>query len=295
MAAMAAPLTQAASNCSWTAALSVAVLCTLIWKGLQKLEIGYPQTRILAAVQWLWMLLIISEFLHWTMLYWPNYKSYYAVPLIILSLAAYTVSKGKECAARSGGILCWILTALLGVVLLSGIKEIKMENISMHWQMQTGYLVVVMLIPAVGISLGYLRGTSLTAYATATAFITMGVMSAELVKQYRVPFYEMSRSLSLLGFGKRFESLVAAGMTLGYYTLMTCLLTLAANNWERGKRVKRGVWVSGIFCALVFLSGMRLNSKLMAMGSIGIWVVFPVLEKIIKKPKKSLDKKGTTW
>lgn len=295
MAAMAAPLTQAASNCSWITALIVAVSCLAVTKGLCKLEVGLPQTRFLAAVQWLWMLLVISEFLHWTMLYWPNHKNYYAVPLTILALAANAAAQGWEIVKRSSGILYWILTALFGVILLSGMKEVKLENITFQWQMQTAYLVVVLLIPAVGASLERIDGKAILIYTVITAFVTMGVLSAGMVSRYHAPFYEMSRSISILSFGRRFESLVAAGMTLGYYTLMTYFLTLAANNWEKGRRIKRGIWISCIFSALIFLSGMRLNSRLLAVGCIAIWVVFPGLEKILKKSKISLDKNGMTW
>ena len=145
LAALAAPVTQAASNCSWPAALCIALLCLAVTAGLQKLNVGDTQSRILSALQWLWMLLVISEFLHWILFYWPSYGSYHAVPLIILALGALSAAKGAEKASAVAGLLYWALIGLLGTVLLSGIREIELSNLKPHWDMQTAYLIVVML------------------------------------------------------------------------------------------------------------------------------------------------------
>jgi len=291
LGAMAAPVTQAASNCSWLVALSVGTLCMAIALGLEKLEVGNARTRFLAAVQWLWMLLVISEFLHWTMLCWPNHKNYYVVPLLILLLAAVSASKGREAAARAVGILFWVLAALLGTVLLSGIKEIKLENLMTQWKMQTAYLVLVMLIPVMGIGIGKTKQKKdIVIYGWTVAAVTSGVLSLGLIERMHAPFYEMSKSLSLLGVGQRFESLVAAAMTMGYFALTSYLLTISANAWDGGVRTKRSVWISAAFSALVFLSGMRMNSRLLALGSLAIWALFPMVEKISKNRNFSLDK-----
>ena len=136
---MAAPVIQAASNCSWIAALVIGLVCTAIVYGMEKLETGVGRTKLLAGIQWLWMLLIVSEFLHWIMLCWPNHDNYHAVPLIVLVLAAFSLSKGRRRAANVAGVLFWGLIFLLGAVLISGIKEVKLENLKLQWKMQTAY------------------------------------------------------------------------------------------------------------------------------------------------------------
>lgn len=295
LAAMAAPVTQAASSCSWLVALSVGFLCLGISFGLDALSIGEEKSKLLSGIQWLWMLLIVSEFLHWTMLCWPNYRNYHAVPLTILVLAALSLAKGSANAASVGSILLYMLIFLLGAVLFSGIKEIKLENMGFQWEMQTAYYVVAMMVPVMASgTVKTTRKHSILVYAVAVALITCGVLSPERVGKMNAPFYEMSRSISLLGVGQRFESLVAAGMTLGYFALISFLLNISSNMWDPGK-MKRSIWISACFTGLVFLSGMRMNSRLLALGTIAVWVILPILEKIVKIMKIPLDKRQKRW
>lgn len=291
LVAMAAPVAQAASNCSWPAAIIISTLCLGICAGLEKLGTGEVQTRWLGAIQWLWMLLVISEFLHWIMLYWPNYGNYHTAPLILLTLAGLSVTKGAEKSARAAGVLLWVIALLLGTILLSGIQEIEWKNLQPQWQMQTAYFIVVMLIPAMGVGLSRTKGKyAILLYSTLVSVITTGVMSVVLIEQMSAPFYEMSKSISFLGVGRRFEGLAAMGITIGYFALLAYLLTVTANAWEMGRRQKRSVWISALFSALVFLSGMRMNSRLLAIGTLVVWVVFPTIQKIIKIKKIPLDK-----
>lgn len=290
LAAMAAPLTQAASNCSWPAAVAVGVLCGVVCLGLERLTEGAPSCRWIGAVQWLWMLLLMSEFLHWSMLCWPQHKSYCTVPLVLLALAAWSSCRGTEKAAAVGGAVYWFLVILLGTVLFSAVREVRAENLKPEWGMQTAHLITVLLIPAMGLGAGTGKRLQLTAYTLLVSVITVGVLSLEMVRRVEAPFYEMSRGISLLGMGQRFESLVAAAMTLGYFVLISYLLTVTANAWEMGKRQGRSIWISALFTALVFLSGMRLNSRLLALGTMLAWVLLPMLEKIVKILKKGIDK-----
>lgn len=290
LVALAAPLVQTSSNCSWLAVTVISGLCMGIIWGMEKLEIGAGEGRILTALQWLWMLLIVSEFLHWTMFYWPGYKSYHAVPLIILTLAVYGVSKGETAVRNISGILLPLLAVVFGGVMFSGIKEIKRENLSLQWEIQTAFPVVVMLIPAIRVGEERTPKIRIILSALVTALITNGVLSMGEIERTVAPVYEMSRSVSLLGVGQRYESLIAAGMTAGYFMLMTWLVDAMANQWGNGKRQKGSTWVSGFFAGLVFISGMRMNSRLLALGTLVLWVVFPVLEKTLKKMKLPLDK-----
>lgn len=286
--AMIAPLIQASSNCSWVAALAIGLLCLIIQCGMEKLEVNSEKTRILSAIQWLWMLLIVSEFLHWIMLYWPESTNYHAAPLIVLALAAYTVKKNGQHASAIAGVLFWILIVMLGAVLLSGIKQIKPINLKPVWKMQTAYYVVVLLIPVMISEIS--AKWKLPASGAVVAMITGGVMSLDLMEKMNAPFYEMSKTLTLFGIGQRYESLVASGMTMGYYVLMTLLLQISVDAWGQEKHKNTGLWISTVFAGMVFLSGMRMNSRLLAGGTLCIWVIFPVFEKITKKMKKPLDK-----
>lgn len=288
---MIAPVIQAASNCSWVSALVIGFLCAVILCGMQSLHAGAVKTKLFLGIQWLWMLLIVSEFLHWIMLCWPNYGNYHVAPLLVLALAAYSLGKGRESACRVAGVLFWVVALLLGAVLFSGLREIEPENLKPRWKMQTAYYVVVMLIPAMAPekesdTIQWKNAI----FGTLVSVITTGVLSLAYIEKTKAPFYEMARAMSILGTAERFESLVAAGMTLGYFVLITLLLRSTANAWENRKNRKVGIWVSAAFIALVFISGMRMNSRLLAVGTVLVWVVLPVLEKIARNIKKPIDK-----
>lgn len=286
LTAMAAPVIQAASNCSWPVVLVIGVLCLGICAGMERFDVGRNPGKWIGSVQWLWMLLVISEFMHWVMFYWPVNQNYHALPILLLALAAYASAGGAERAARAGAVMWWFLLLLIGAVLLSGIGEVDLENLAPSWDIQTAHLVTVMLLPAMGISLSNTKQkTAILLFAVLVSAVTVGVLSMTLISQMEAPFYEMSRSLTLLGIGQRFESLVAAGVTLGYYVLLSYLVTVTANAWEMGKRHNRSVWITAVFVALVFLSGMRLNSRILALGTIGVWVVLPIFKKVIKFEK----------
>ena len=279
-AAMISPVIQASSNCSWVAALVTGFLCLIILCGMEKLEVGSTRSRWIGAVQWLWMLLVLSEFLHWTMLNWPNYRNYHVVPLVILALALHSLGKGKGRAANVAVILLRVMVLLLGAVLISGIREVHWVNLEPQWKMQTANYIVVLLIPAMVMGKTLRKGKwQMPLLGLVVSVITSGVLSLHFIARCDAPFYEMSRNVSLLGIGNRYESLAATGLTMGYFVLMTLLLQVTADAWEQNRKAKHGLWISGVFAGLVFLSGMRINSRLLAMGTLIVWVAMPILEK----------------
>lgn len=289
---MAAPLSQTAAGNSWISVALVGGISLAVCWGAEWIGAKAMPGRWLCAVQWFWLSLIIAEMLHWTMLCWPDYESYHAVPITLLLLAAWASAKGKTQIARAGNVLLWFLIFLFGAVLLPGVKEVKAENLYPAWYMRDAHLVTVLLIPAIGMGMSEKKkiGTKGKILTTAVVFatVTTGVLSLETARNTAAPFYELSRSLRLLGIAERFESLVAAGMTMGYFVLLSYLLSTSANTTEMLKEGKGswGVWSSAVFSGLFFLSGFRLDSTVLALGTILTWVVLPVLNCAQKNLQK---------
>lgn len=285
---MAAPLAQTASASSWLAVLLVGAVCLGICWGLER--IGAQPSSWLWVVQWFWLSLVLAEVLHWIMYCWPDHKSYHAVPLTLLALAGWLAGKGKEQASRAGSVIFWLLILLLGAVLLSGAKEIQWENVRPVWRMEKAHLITVLLIPAMGMSLKEDSGSKgwILALAGLLAFVTTGVLTAAAAEKVDCAFYELSRSLRLLGIADRFESLVAAGMTLGYFVLLSFLLSTCAQGAEGIKPGKGawGVWSNAALTALWFVWGFRLSSTVLALGTILTWVVLPALNCIQRNLQK---------
>lgn len=288
LGAVTAPVIQAASNCSWPVVLAVGTLCLGIALGMEHLGITRLSEGWIGAIQWLWMLLVMGEYLHWIMYCWPFHDSYHVLPLTMLALAAVTLRGGWERTSRTAGILLWFLVGLLGAVLLSAMPQVKPENLYPDWKMQTAHLVPVMLLPVMGLGIGTAGKKQWILYGgLGVSAITTGVLTSECIRTMEAPFYEMSRSLKLLGIGQRFESLVAALMLLGYYVLLTFLLAVTANAWGTKAKGNREVWVSALFVGMIFCSGMRLNSRLLAAGTLVIWAVLPILKNFPKFEKSA--------
>lgn len=284
---MAAPLAQTASACSWLAVLMVGIVCLGICWGLER--IGARASAWLVVVQWFWLSLVAAEFLHWTMYCWPDYQSYHAVPMALLVLAGWLAAKGKSQASRAGNAMFWLLVILFGAVLLSGGKEVRWENVHSGLRMQNAHLITVMLIPAMGIGVKESgRKGVILALGVMLAFVTTGVLGAYGAEKSDCAFYELGRSMKLLGFADRFESLVAAGMTLGYFVLLSFLLSTCAQGAEQIKTGEGalGVWSNAVLTALWFVWGFRLSSTVLALGTILTWVVLPALNCLQRNLQK---------
>ena len=289
-AAMAAPLVQTASANSWLAVLLTGALCLGVGWGLERIR--SEPSPWLCVVQWFWLSLLNAEFLNWTMYCWPNYENYYVVPLTLLALAAWTAAKGKEQASRAGNMLYWFVIILIGAVLLSGIKDVKLEKIEMEAQIKDANLLTVFLLPVIGLAVEKSEKRTklgILGLGVATSAVTTGVLTLQAASKADNGFYELSRSLRLLGIGERFESLAAAAMTLGYFVLLSFLLSSCGIGAARIKPGKErwGVWSNAALTALWFLWGFRLNSGVLALGTVLTWLVLPVLNSIQINLQKS--------
>lgn len=274
-AALAAPLIQTASACTWPAALAVGSACLLTCWAVTR-QTAVPGKWLLW-LQWVWACVIASEVLHWSAYCWPSHPDGYGAPLILLLLAGWAASGGRERAARAGCALLWPLALLLGAVLFSGIPEIEAENLKPSWQMPDASLVTVFLFPLL-IRPGRGKGngrilTSLLLIALLTSVVTAGVLSPNVSRGMQAPFYELSRSLSLLGVAERFESLVAAALTIGYFSTISLLLS----RQETVGKGKLWVWIGAGLSGLLFLLDIRIDSRLLALGSILTWVILPAV------------------
>ena len=290
-AAMIVPLAQTASGCTWPAVLILGGACLLICWALGKYPVENPGW--LLVLQRIWNCVVITEVLHWCVYCWPDAKSAYTIPLTLLLLAALAATDGVR-AVRTGCVLLWPVAILLGAVLLSGIPEISLRNISPIWQVPSAHLITAALIPAMSAGEGRKGNSRLlwgaAIFALLTAVITTGVLTAVVVKGERAPIYELSRSLSLFGVGKRLESLIAAAMTMGYYVAVTYLICGGRIAEENPKPV----WGMAALSGILICSGLRVDSRLLALGSVLIWVVLPlstVIKKDFKKGKKGVDKR----
>lgn len=282
-----APVLQAASGCAWPVAAGVVGITGLLCWGLGKTDCGGGNTVWVRRISWFWVSVVTSQMLHWVMYCWTDYDSYHAVPLTILLLAAWAVWKGSANPVRIGCSLLWPLLAVFGLLLLSAGKEVKPEYLTPTMIYGNSHLVTVLLIPALGIYINreQKKLRQFAGYSTAAlvaSAVAMGVLSGNICRNVDSPFYEVSRSVKILEFAQRLESLAAAAMTLGYFLTVSFLLEIQ-RRMQRREPVKKGVEsvaIPAVLTAVLLLSNITLDAGILAMGSIVCWVMLPGMQRI---------------
>lgn len=288
MAALAAPLVKAASGCSWSAVLILGGVTLLVswWLNRYRTE----QKPWLDILQGLWASMAASEMLYWCEACWPSHSNTKAAALILLGLCIWSACKGRERAARIGCVLIWPVGLLLGLILLSAVSEIKLQNLYPAWQMPDAALITVLLAATLYKKQGKETGigvhAALLCFGTIAAAVTAGVLSPHVSGGAETGVYELSRSVSFFGVSQRLESVAAVGMTIGYFCGIGYLLSIPEETENRGSMV---ILLGGL-AGLLFLLDIRLDSCLMAIGSLVIWVMLPALcsvKKLFQKSPKS--------
>lgn len=284
-AAMAAPLAKAASVCSWPAVLALGSITVLI--GMWLTRYREEQSPWSDALQGLWASVVASEMLFWCQDCWPSHSNPKAAALILLALCIWANCKGRQRGARIGCILIWPVGFLLGLILVSAAPEVRLQNLYPSWEMPDAALVTILLLPAMYTRQKTGAGfyTGLLGFAFFVSVITAGVLSPGISSMMGTGVYELSRSISFLGVSQRLESVAAVSMTIGYFGGIGYLLSIPEETPNRG----RMVLAYGALAGLLFIMDIRLDSRVLAIGSILIWAVIPFLDgarKYFQKTEK---------
>ena len=109
-AALAVPVMQAASGCSWLTAAALGVLCLGVCAGVEALDV--PEVKWLNVARWVWLTVILSAALQWTLYCWPSDSP--VIPGTILLLAAWTAAGGEEQSLRAGNLMRFFLIGQIG-------------------------------------------------------------------------------------------------------------------------------------------------------------------------------------
>lgn len=287
--ALAVPLARTAADCSWVAAGTVGAVCAAVCWGVRKMIV--QPGPWLRRIQCLWICVLISELLHWSGQCWTDKRGEYVIPLVLLALGLWAVWGGRGKAIRTGCTLLWPMLLPLGAVLLSSIPQVSLKELLPTWKMAGAHMVWVLLLPVFSTMESRGRGGRM-AVGLAVLALTASVAAGSVLppdERGGETIYELSRSISLFGVAERFESLTASGLTIGYFSAVAFLLDAQTKGEENRKKVV----VYGLLSATLFLSGLRPDSGILALGSILLGVILPTLlcrKKISKKMEKPLDK-----
>lgn len=262
-AAALAGLARTAAGAGWPGVLVVSAGAAL----LRRLPGNGAAPRWLRAVQALFSAFVLCQTLTWVGASWQGAGNGMWMGLILLGLALWLARKGTEAVQAASGVLGLAEAGLLAAVMLGSLRQIRPENLLPEGGVPDGWLLVVLLLPEAGQRQGWLWAL---AFCLVTAGAGWGGENAFLL---------LSRSASGIGSVRRLESLAAVGLALGFFLMMTQLLSRE----HPGDRI----W-SAVLAAALFLGGFRINGWLAALCAATAWYFLPAMcEKRKIKDKNS--------
>lgn len=262
-AAALAGLARTAAGVGWPGVLTVSAGAVL----LRRLLGNGAAPRWLRAVQALFCAFVLCQALTWVGASWQGAGNGMWMGLILLGLALWLAHKGTEAVQAASGVLGLAEAGLLAAVMLGSLRQIRPENLLPKGGVPDGWLLVVLLLPEAGQRQGWLWAL---AFCLVTAGAGWGGENAFLL---------LSRSASGIGSVRRLESLAAVGLALGFFLMMTQLLSRE----HPGDRI----W-SAVLAAALFLGGFRINGWLAALCAATAWYFLPAMcEKRKIKDKNS--------
>jgi hypothetical protein len=285
---------QLTAGSSWLSVLLVAALCQLcVWF---RWRFGTePQGKRITLLHLGLLTLILGTAAQAAIQSWPT-GAHPTVSAVLLLLAAWSAWKGTSAAARVGCVLFWFVLLLYLMLLGAGLKDI-----SVQWLLPTkgdvnSFGIVLLLTPAgAAIHLYNKRESAkprlllIGLSCTLAAVVTAGVLSAQVAAGKQNAFYEMTRSLNLLGQARRFEAVLSAGMTVGWFLVFNLYLTTCAVLSERIKqgRGKWGILGATASALAILLCDLHISGILLLILCAIFWVVQPVLTQWVEGIKKS--------
>lgn len=280
------------SGSSWLAILIVSLTSViLLWARCKWGEI--PRGKTYAAAMWLYVVLIIGVLSRKSIDCWPE-GGHLAVPLILLALALWSSLKGPKAAAGIGAVLFWLFLLLYVVLFAAGIKQVKGQWLLPTRSDADPLGCILLLTPLAVCNLGKgncvnKRTLLLYIIVIAASVITLGVLSPAVAYAKEYPFYEMTRSLTILGRARRFEAVLSATTTIGWYVLLTIYISIGADMAEQisADWRQKGAIAAAIVSAVLIIGKWSLPAIALLVTGVVLWLVMPLINGILTQIKKS--------
>ena len=277
------------SDGNWVATLFAAVVIGVLnWAAVRYGR--HWDGPVYAFVQVLWIALLLSQIAAYSADCWPTGKQTFPViPLTMLALAGLSAIKGDRNAANGISVLFWIVSALLGAVIILGIGDMEFSYLKPKTQTLETVILLVLIFPATAGFLNKERCAAIPFVAVAAMAVGIslwiaGTMSPQIAEQRKWPFYDAAKSVQLLDIAKRFEALVSVGVTVGNFALYSMLLCSVGTITKPFGREKGMIISTGIIAAVLMLSGFYIDPAVSAIISGVLWLFLPLLGLL--RPKK---------
>ena len=296
-AAISAPAAQFLGSTPWHWTLLLGVAAGCIWLCVEAATVyGRRDWKPLAVLQIFFLMFAVSAAAGWSVACWPTARQEWTIPVVLLVLSACGAAGGCREGARCGAVLFWCLVLLFAVLVAFAVPEVQWDNLRPVNGGDGGTAAAVLLLPAAAALLPrkkgkspWLWGLGIALIGAGISLLTAGVISPAVAGETQGAFFEMIRGISILGVAERFESVVAAAMTLGWFCLLSLLLTGAGH---LGETLHTGwgrptVWLTALVAAVGLPWAKTVSPWISALGALIFWCMLPLLTK---KPRFS--KKG---
>lgn len=289
-AGLAAPIAGFFGSLPWYLPLLSSVAAGTIWclawsRGQASLS------KLMAIGQYCFLIVAAASAAHASQDAWRNGNL--AIPIGLLLLSAWAGSHGAD-GCRYGPVVFLLSCALYGVVLLFALPDAETPYMLPSFSWGHGEAFGILLLPGI---LAFLPvgqekcpipwALGIGLFGGIVAFVTGACLSPQVAGNTGSAFFHMAQSVRILGVAERFEAVISAVMTMGWFCLLSLLFALAGKMTETvfpGKG-RLGVWLSAALAGFFMIWIGKIPALILAALAFFFWGMLPLLTPRKKFPK----------
>ena len=208
-----------------------------------------------------------------------------AVGLGLLALSAWASFRGPA-GARSGPVVFLLSLLLYGVVLAFALPDVEPAYLLPEAGRNGSAAFAILMVPGIlscfprtGERAPAVWAAGIAVFGALVAAVTAGCLSPLVAARSEGAFFKMAAGISILGIAERFEAVVSAVMTMGWFCLMSLFLSAAGAMAERLRpgAGKWGVCLSAAVAGAMLMAGAELPAGAAALGAVLAWGILPFL------------------
>ena len=269
--------------------------------------------RVLLGLTAVWTLLALARTVSGAAAAFPEGDGAGMAPAVLAALTAWVCIRGENASARCAAVLAPLLAGLYLILLAAALPDVKREWCGL-WGENRGIPEAgsAMLLPTAALFLRegeegkgkrawWLLGV-MAAGPAAMALAASGRLSPQVVRAEKLPFYSMTKSLSILSVMERFEPVLSVALLIGMFCMAALLAECAAKLGCAALGTERRKWHCAALCAAAFGLSFgvdRLPEELWSAGAALFWGLTVILAQVVvgikkdeKKEKKELTNGG---
>ena len=263
--------------------------------------------RLLLGLTAVWTLLALARTASGAAAAFPEGDGAGMAPAVLMALTAWVCIRGENAPARCAAVLPPLLAGLYLILLAAALPDVKLEWCGL-WGENRGILEAgsAMLLPTAALFLRegedgkgkrawWLLGV-MAAGPAAMALAASGRLSPQVVQAEKLPFYMLTKSLSILSVMERFEPVLSVALLIGMFCMAALLAECAAKLGCAARGIGRRNWHGAAVCAAAFALSFwidRLPEAIWSAGAALFWGLIEILAQVvvgIKKKKKGAKK-----